>query len=443
MSDTRNFKSFLTAYMEITDDDKSPACYRYWSAVSIIAGAVANKVWFTPNGRRFEYPNLYVMLVGELNSGKSTAAENAMALLRQVPGFNLGASKLTDSSLIASFSRSGQKRKVEILGETYKAGDLFLFASEASQTFKSRGQGNSIIGAITDFYNANGSQFWSQKPIDAQFTRTHDSEEIYNYCLNILGCSTAEWLMTKVLSREDIAGGTGSRFTLVVNTEKPAVREIAITDGGSLRTYTKLHEDLITISKMQGRMTVTPGFIAREYAYKVQHESHMETLKHVDRVLFDCTRRKAEPQLMRLSMLLAIDEGTMEITEEHCMRAWQLLTELETNMPTVLGKYGVSQEVQDSFAMLAYLEDVRPRCVSTKHLIDAMKKRYGSVKVKMCIGELKSWGVLSLNAGLSNTGNFVYDVNLKPPGLEALKPAPSEGQSSRVLSLPSAGRRSV
>src|SRR4051812_47319024 len=64
---------YLKDYLYYSSGDECPEPYKIWSALSLFGAVLGRKVW-NMHGDYFQIlPNLYVCLVGDAGSGKSTA----------------------------------------------------------------------------------------------------------------------------------------------------------------------------------------------------------------------------------------------------------------------------------------------------------------------------------------------------------------------------------
>ena len=100
----RNFPNWLQAYCEYSQNTEAPERMRMWCGISAIAGALRRKVWIDMAYFQW-YANQYVILVAPPGIvSKSTTANVAMRLLRQVPGIRFGPDVVTWPSLVTDFA---------------------------------------------------------------------------------------------------------------------------------------------------------------------------------------------------------------------------------------------------------------------------------------------------------------------------------------------------
>ena len=75
---------YLNDFVYYGSGTECPDIYLQWSGLSLLGAALGRKVW-TMHGSYFRiHPKLYVCLVGDAGSGKSTAKNQAKSFLRAV-----------------------------------------------------------------------------------------------------------------------------------------------------------------------------------------------------------------------------------------------------------------------------------------------------------------------------------------------------------------------
>jgi len=412
----RHHKSFIEGFLELTKDDVTPDVFKFWSGVMAIAGAVTRKVWFTTNGTYFQYPNLYMAFIAPLNSRKSGSCNAMLRLLETLPDFSLGPSAVSAASLHTCFVETGKKNFFAWNGVTHQNSSVFLCSTEAAELFGGMSPQNQISSFITGVFNGAEGAFWSDKPARVKITKTSGTEAVLNPCLNMLICSTVDWLMTRVLTANDVQGGLGSRFVYVVLPEKPPVKDYVVTGKELFELEAKLCEDLKVIASLRGSLQFTPEALKKLKTYEREHDKIQSVRLHSDKLMWGCLGRKADPILTKLSMLLAIDSGDCVNIDEHRVsvdvvdRAWELLTGLEKVMPRAFKKFSISEDVKIHHDIMHYLLDHRIETVKTKQLYVIFKGQYVPNEIAAALRYLCLQGELSVNLTHTEPNNRAYDV---------------------------------
>jgi hypothetical protein len=82
----RHFDDWIERYVEmVAPKGEAPTVYHYWSAVGAVAGALRRRVWIDQAAFRW-YANMYIILDGPPATKKSTAINQVMSILQEVPG---------------------------------------------------------------------------------------------------------------------------------------------------------------------------------------------------------------------------------------------------------------------------------------------------------------------------------------------------------------------
>ena len=398
MSDSRHFKSFTKAFLEYCHNVDAPESYKYWSALSVIAGAIERKVWYT-TGKIWWYPNLYVFLVGERSTRKSTSSKVAVGLLKELSEANINTAQMNIASLIRDMSELSLTNSFEYFGKHYKHASMFIFASEAAMVLGDMYANGSPTKYLVEVYNC-GDDGPSDKPIIAKSTMKDKQTMIYNPCVNILACSTPAWLMTELLNPSDVEGGFGSRILFVVHQgEYDSKDEVPTADGlqdESLRL--KLVEELTSMSKLRGNFTATPEWRQAIGTYSKQHKLWMAEHKHSDKMLTSCLARKTDSTIYKLSMLLSLNESNAMVLEaRHAHEAWALLTNLEANLPYAFGKFGVTDEMRHTFDIMSYAKDTRKAELDLRDLCRVFSKVHSTKRIREGLKDLEAQGKITLN----------------------------------------------
>ena len=76
-------RHFLNLYMHMIGRSEVPRRFHFWSAMSLLAACVADRVWVKADIATKIYPNLYVFLVGPSGSGKEQAIKVVLKLVAE------------------------------------------------------------------------------------------------------------------------------------------------------------------------------------------------------------------------------------------------------------------------------------------------------------------------------------------------------------------------
>lgn len=228
-------------YREAVGPSTEAADEFHYVALLTVIGAVLGRSVSVACGRPL-HPNLYALLIGPSGDRKSTAAEAALRLLRQVAPEVL--------LLNGVGSQEGLMERMEG-AETGKElhSRTLLFVDEMAALLKKgrRESSGSLLEFITEIFH--GPDF-----------KTHSTRSraihLEKPTLSILGASTPTWLEA-ALEEEDILGGFGNRFVYVTAPPKPDNPLPDLPDAHRLRA---LSEWIRGVARAPARvMTWAPG----------------------------------------------------------------------------------------------------------------------------------------------------------------------------------------
>jgi hypothetical protein len=320
----RNFRNFLEAYRDYTRNQESSEKIHHWVGVSIIAAALQRKVWLS-RGYYTLFPNLYTLVIGP--SGivrKSTSTGIGVNLLRELMGFRIVSEKITQASLLQQLEMSSEK--FTIGPREYRQSAPFIYASELS-VFMEANYG-STSDLFTTFYDCipnDSTKAWTYK------TRTADAIKIYGPCLNLLGASTPEWLISKCIPREEMEGGFTSRIIFVVEGGKP-VKNIPFPelDPEMEALRPKLIEDLEQIYTLKGEFVIDAEAKKFYADWYIDYRRSLAT--RLDPRMAGYYGRKSET-ILKLAMVASVaEDDSLIVRQAHIVRAMAWLQLIEASM---------------------------------------------------------------------------------------------------------------
>lgn len=306
-------ESWISAYLRYTAFQESPSLYHLWTAIFILASTLKRNVFFD-RGFYVLFTNLYVGLIGpSAVVSKTTATDIGIDLwLDTIPDGELMKEKITPWAI---YDRLG------ILTTRFGHSCATIYAPEM-RTFINASYREEIVTLLTSYYGCPKSAPYE--------TKSGGKINIENVCLNIVACSTPEWLMTG-LSGSDIGGGFTGRWIYVYRdrtTRNAPCPEDGITPEWEALKL-KLAIDLFEISTIQGQFKFSDS---AKMMYKSWYRGRKK--EWVDERLFGYYGRKRDT-VLKIAMILAIAEPSFRdftLTIEHLKAAFDLLKHVEKDM---------------------------------------------------------------------------------------------------------------
>lgn len=202
----------VDSYLKITATRHSPALFRQWAAISIVAGALERRVW-TSISRDPLYPNLFILLVATPGIGKGQAINPATALLRRTKHIKLAPDSTNSATMIDAFQEAAN-RLVRSKTELVEYCSLFVSCEEF---------GVFVPGYDQEFMNRICRIF--DCPPELSVRRKYlgkDPVMVVNPQLNILGGTTPGYL-SSLLPEEAWHIGFAARFIMIYAGKGPQV----------------------------------------------------------------------------------------------------------------------------------------------------------------------------------------------------------------------------
>ena len=327
----RNFDNWIRGYLEYTQFIEPPEVWNYWTAVSTIAGALQGKCWYDMG--HFEWsPNFYILLIGPAGSGKSTAINCGMKLLKQVKGVHIGSDSLTWQSLVDEFieasaggtgirSRGGMRKHSSV---TYALGELGTFLDPRDKK---------LMSTLTHIWGGDGGDAFKRRTVG------RGGRSIEKPWMNLLAGATPAWI-TDNLPPSLIGTGFTSRCILVYGAEKKATiaypRRMAEQGGSDARDMAlNLTEDLAKIAKMQGEFTLSEDAYRMGTTWYEQFSRQPPVGLSPDDFGGYLNRRQAHAHKVAM-VISAAHSDSMIVEGRHLEEAITILSATEKAMPAAI-----------------------------------------------------------------------------------------------------------
>jgi hypothetical protein len=340
----RELPDWLSEFVANSQWGEAPVYMYFWTGVSTIAAALRRKVWIDM-GNFVWYPNLYTLIVAPPGVvSKSTTADIGMSLLREIPSIHFGPATLTWQALYDAFAEVGEEFPISPT-ETATQYPLVINSSEFGITLNPRD--TEMIDQLV--------HIWDGREMSKR-TRKDGQLIIPTPCLNLIACTTPSWIAENV-PQYLIGGGLTSRMLFVYAEEKArfiAYPKAHMPPDWKMRRAS-LVRDLERISNLTGEFTLTPEALA--WGTEWYEHFHKVESKQIDKTLLGGYIARKQTLTHKVAMCLSASLGDdLTITREMLERAVKLITELESQMPAVYGKIGMSENANATLQVLAFLD---------------------------------------------------------------------------------------
>lgn len=340
--------SYLKTYLAMVENTESPRLYHVWSALFGVSAALGRRTWL-PFGSSQIYPNMYVFLVGNPATRKSTAMKEVKRQLKASTGIRFAPGDTGGARQGLVLAMEGKKdEEAEIQAAIDAAGGLSLDALAGVSLETSFDKVASIDRHVLAVTHSEISQFLGAKSSQMTdfLTLMWDGEDEYDYktsggsnihldhpMLNILGCATPATLVES-LPAQSGARGFLSRVILVYGEKKHKriPRPIGMPEeliADVREKYSKIFYDM------------SGPFTESEEALDYSVTLYDRPLGINDsRFIYYAERRYTH--FLKLGMVLAAARGSMVIEKDDYVEADYILKLTELGMPNALGEFGMS-----------------------------------------------------------------------------------------------------
>lgn len=335
---------WLSTYLKFTAGTEPPQLFHFWCGVSAIAGALRKHVWIDMT--RFQWvPNFYVVLVAPPGIiSKTTTMDLAMNLLKKVPGIKFGPDVVTWPALVKIFAESGTM---------FPYGDEYLPMSAI--TLASGELGNLINPRDPEMMNLYITLYDGKAGLE-KVTKTSGSDSVNAPYLNLIGCTTPDWLAEN-MPLAAIGGGFTSRCIFVYGDKKE--NYVAYPDEAARADVALLGNDLIAdleyISvNLVGPVKITEA--AREWGREWYKKTWESGKAEADDDLVKNYLARKQTHMHKLAMILSVSGGDdLIIDHKHLVMAHDVLNMTEKGFSKVFAKIGRSEESLHAERLLEYI----------------------------------------------------------------------------------------
>lgn len=328
----RKCDDWLKSFCDYSSFGEAPRRMYFWCGVSAVAGALRRRVWIDQAYFQW-YPNLYIILVAPPGIvSKSTTADTAMSLLRQVGGIKFGPSVVTWQALVQGFAAAAEGFWIGNI--SYSMSPMTIVSSEFGNLLNPKDK--DMVDMLVNL--------WDGKPF-IKATKMSGVDEVVNPWINIVACTTPEWIAGS-FPEYMVGGGFTSRCLFVYADQKdkfvPYPSECV--PPGLAEQASDLVHDLEYISvNLAGEYKLTPDAIAWGSDWYIRHYQHDS--KGMDSVRFGGYIARKQTQAHKVAMVLAASvRDELIITQEDLSTAVQMITDLEPDMGKVFEKIGMKEE---------------------------------------------------------------------------------------------------
>ena len=427
--------NYLDTYMQMVEETESPRLFHLWCAISSVAAALGRRTWL-PFGDSCIYPNIYVLLVGNAATRKSTAMNTGKSLVRNSTDVRFAPDSTAGKYQGLVSAMFGEKEKpddelqdsVDALenalstttlggipfGSTGKTSKSKLHIAEADRhtLYVAASEFNTFIGHNNlELLEFLGKMYDGE---DYEYGLRNETETLDNPLLNLVGCTTPTNIAT-AMPAEAIGQGFTSRIILVYGQRKYKSISRPPPFARELRASLLNHLKNIYFN-FAGPFEETAS--AYHYADRI-YERRSDLVD--SRFTYYLARRHTH--FLKLGMIIAAMRGQRVVDEQDYLLADSILIETEKHMPDALGEYGMSPI---SMAKQRIVEFVRAVDfpVTTNYLWSMLGRDIRMTELASCVQDLIANEKIQQVKITTNSGSpsiaYIPYSNVTPETLEII-----------------------
>lgn len=195
-------KSFIKTFQDHVGETEVPKQFFKWSAISLMASALGDRIWFEKFAGSRLLPNLYTILIGPSGLGKGIAIDAMQEVAQGMEsrlGFYRGA--ITAPAIVDHLSH---KAKMEKISDPTR---FYLVTPELSLSVGSGEMADRLVKLMTELYTGGDYTYH-------EATRTNQDHIFRVPTMNWHAGSTEDWLVNSI-SRDAISSGFFARCITV------------------------------------------------------------------------------------------------------------------------------------------------------------------------------------------------------------------------------------
>lgn len=329
---SRRCNDWLHAFCEYSSFGEAPRRMYFWTGVSAIAGALRRRVWIDQAYFKW-FANQYIILVAPPGIvSKSTTADTAMSLLREVPNIRFGPSVVTWQALVQGFAAAAEQ--FDCAGTFHSMSPMTIVSSEFGNLLNP--QDKEMVDMLVNLWDGKGF---------TKMTKGSGNDTVVNPWINVIACTTPEWIAGS-FPEYMIGGGFTSRCLFVYAGEKE--KYIAYPGEQVPKNLAEKANDLIhdlehISTNICGEYRIDNAALAWGTEWYKRH--YAVDSKKMDSSRFGGYIARKQTHIHKLAMVIAAAQrDDLVITVEDLQIAYRMVTDLEPEMAKVFEKIGQKQE---------------------------------------------------------------------------------------------------
>lgn len=378
--------AYLDDYQAYTDPLETPQHIKIWCAMSALAACAQRKIWLDMGHFKIS-PNLYIVLDGPPGVvRKSTSMGTVQDLLRPFEKVRIQSDSITFRKVLSSMEATRQPFSEN--GNPAFHCSLTLFANEMGVLVK-EGDKDFVI-ALNSMYDC--------KPEHRHGTEHYGSNFIPNPYLNILACTTPDWV-SENLGADIIGGGFSARAIFVLGMKREKVNPFPMITAEGRAAKDRLQNTYARVLDQMGEVKFSEaGFkfyydwymafynedTSKNYVFPPRYENPRPPNHNPKMAPY--TERKFV-HLLKLSLLFSMaDRGNMLLEDDDLLKAMYLLDLTEPSIEQALkgiGRNVLSPIAEKIFAQIKSMKQVSIADLAVSNMDAVNNKEFSEILIAL------------------------------------------------------------
>lgn len=342
-------KSFVSSFISYYEEMESPTSFWRWAGYATIAATLRDRVYYEFGTGRI-YPNIYVILLAdsaEYRKGAPIIAARSLLNLVKVTKVFSGTASI--QGILDDLSQDVADKQT---GMPIKGGSSIITADELASFFVSDPR---LIPLITDIW-----EYRDEYP----YKLRGGSIIIKNICTSLLAASNETFLREVYDPRAIYGGLLGRTFMIKPDETRPPNSLMYNMENPERYNKKGLTDQLLEIKKLTGAVKKT------KEAAKVYHEWYEDLYKkykkYPDRT---GVLQRMHTNVLKLAIILAAAEFTLEITDKIFEEAIYQVTQLRQNYEIYVMGTGKSNFADIGGKLLAALWEIENHKITRRDFL--------------------------------------------------------------------------
>lgn len=346
--------NLFDTYFQYAEKTEPPLVFHRWSLLSCL-GAYLGRQYRLPFGDFNIHPNMYVMLIGDPGTRKSTAIKLSKKVLSSAGFEHFSAERTSKEKFLLDLEgiesddgavKDGNAVMRNLFGDDGIIGeprDVFICADEFNEFV---GTGNleflSLLGSLWDWDDP--------KQAFKQRLKTSRSVSIYQPTISILAGNTHAGF-SEAFPPQSIGQGFLSRLILIFG--ESSGKKITFPERPSEEVKRKLAD---TFSAIRAEVT---GEATLSSKARGMLETIYRTFEGLDDARFKHYSTRRFTHLLKLCLLSSAANLRTEIRAEDVLFSNTLLTFTEHKMPNAMGEFGKAKNSDVAARIISVLSEAK------------------------------------------------------------------------------------